>query len=251
MKVTFPHVDHRKYPRTFLDLAVVQIHFTSPKVLSFIQGKDFFVSVYGLDFNEERYNQLRFKTLRISSDSLDLQLKFSVNFIQLEIGQKGYSTFSESVVPHISNFLKYIRLTNGRIDKISIRKVDSWGFLKPKNESYYSLVDYVIQEHMVSHFPKDGVNPEDEMIISTIMPHDDKEAVCLNFGYTTVGDDPQVKDQKMVRVILDTEYVAFPETSVYDRNIVDSMCAMNQVLFNVFHWAVKPEVIFSMDHADI
>ncbi|MDE7402176.1 MAG: hypothetical protein K2M87_02050 [Muribaculaceae bacterium] len=253
MSYRFPHVEHRLYPLTFLDRASAQIHFDADLSSNMELLRRFFKDNYELEFEEEQLTLMRFKTLKVRSHSADLQLKFSLDFFEVIIGRESYTSFQESIMPHLAAFIKLIDAMRGKIYKASVRKINSWKFLKFPGLAYHSLVESVISPILAKDFPRDPEPPieaDEELIITTFITDNryENQALKINFGYSPHPEEDVLSNQTPVRVILDTECVSLDANALHNNNVIKTLTEANQMLFDLYHWAVMPEIIEAMQH---
>lgn len=238
-KATEPH---GVYKSTFLYSVDVKLRFSTPLSDYYDQLKQFFGEVFGLTLDRVQYDDMEFHPIKLFAEQGARVIKIQSGFFQFKIMHDQYYTFSETVMPVISEFLKFLQTVDAQVSTFSIRKMNIWPFTGREDKGIELFPDIFSRELMENMHLKFS---SDEMVASEERQLDMPEQGDVTFiraGMILNEGDGASK------LILDTEtvYNGGP-VSVTDSSLIpDKLTKMNDYLFDIYHWAVTDEVIDKM-----
>lgn len=242
MGVQIEHIPHKVYSNTFLHRVILKINYQADLDVKYDHFKTFFRKVYNLELDEEKYNLLKYSSLRLSGEDDAIILKFSKGFIQLKIEKQAYESFHESLVPFIKDIHILLKMIDAHLTRISIQKINMWAWEANNADEPLIAMKQILNPVLTDNWPSDGEG-KSTSISTTMTPTETPELkVVLAFGY--VGKE---NENSYSRIVLDTEGLCEDMLKLENTDMVDLAEQINDNLFDVYHWAVKKEIIDKMN----
>lgn len=242
MKAKIPYVEHRSYDVTFLQRVILKLNFNASIEDSFDVLRKFFLENFQLDFDEEKYDLLKVKFLRISGNDGIIIFKFAKDFIQIKVERNAYQGFKKTMEPYLDKIIALIDDLSGSVAKLAIKKVNMWPADIDESVDYYNLLEHLFKQELTSKLPISKPDGENVKQI-TECGSGGAYNIVLSFGYL-----PKSDNRTWPTALLDIEGICDNGDLLTDRKrILDVATDINQDIFNVYHWAVTDEVINVME----
>ena len=239
-------IEHREYPNTFLRRVIVYASFETRRAEFFDQEvlkifRSYLSSMYN---HEGGIGDFPSKVLEISSEDGNTDISFYNGGFLLSFSQKGYKSFIDTVVPHLTRLRVFVErvMKSSVCDEMRVRKVNIWQF-GPKSDLDF---DYGLTSRAV--FSSDLINYPDKVSLSErekalplqskIIWKDDSKTINLLTGFAKL-------DSGASNLLLDTEFVESSNIPVSEMQ--ETMLKMNGTLFDVYQWSINDQVRKLMD----
>ncbi len=230
----FPHIERpdEAYLMTFLESVSLQITYNSAHE-TFEIFKKFFDGYTGmLALDENRYKEKKLSSLRIKSDNGLVSLKFAKDFVDFTIDGSVYVRFEEMYGDFLKAFSDFLESIGSDVVEMSIDKVNLWPMLSDSDDNINRAVNAVFKADMLTAIPM-----KSNEMASDVASVQDVD-VLVKWGLMKEGD---AQDSC---IFLDTKSVSrypFKASELYER-----ANHQNQILYDVFRWAVTDDVIKAM-----
>lgn len=239
--------EHRVYERTYLLLVKLRLNFSVDYDAEgvFEAFRDFFRKVFDLPFDTEKFKLMRYSSLSLSNKKKGFSVKFRNGYVRVEFEGYAYRSFEDSIVPFLANLVGLISNANGKICRASIQKVNAWDF-NAANSDVEANMHRVLGDELTKNWGDIGFSEEQRGLTTTMSAKEPEYLnVVLSFGYVRPGQEGIDN-----RIVLDTEGICDSHEELLPHRIDDTLRAVNNALYNIYHWAVTPDVIESMKEGE-
>lgn len=247
-----PESDHKTYAHTFLHWIIVKINYSAHSHGDQYELLRKFFSRYpGLDFNREVYEGMKTVPVRIKSTDGIIILKIDDSFIQLKIKGVGYKNFESSVKPYLDSFSALLTDLEAYVLSIELRKVNLLAYPSEdnsmQNDNGLKIMELALSDSLNSEWKPTKSEEEGEEIQLTRLFGEEKIdnkdcSMTVIYGFIhPLKNNPN----KMSRVILDTQIES--ESKMSGSQISGMFKAINNRLFDIFHWAISDNILKVME----
>lgn len=239
-------IEHREYPNTFLRRVIVYASFETRRAEFFNEEvlenfRNYLSSMYN---HKGGIGDFPKKILEISSEDGNTDISFYNGGFLLSFNQKGYKSFIDTVVPHLTRLRVFVEkiMKSTACDELRVRKVNIWQFGPKTNLDFdYGLTSRAVFSNDLINYPETVSLSEKEKALplhSKITWKDDNKTINLLTGFVKL-------DSGASNLLLDTEFVESSNTQVSE--MTDTMLRMNGTLFDVYQWSINDQVRSLMD----
>ena len=247
----FKHIEHVNYKNTFLQNVMVGISFKDKSDSFFDETfrKNLCAYLKNMFNVENSGEQIDFRTKGFTkkNEVNDVAMSFQNGLLEAKIGCKSYSGFVSafsSVFVQFKLFLKNV-LDVESVEKLYERKVNIWQFESKDPLRYEDVAPNVFSPELNGQDTNLTIDPNVEDVI--------QKKIFWNFSrseqqYRTILRTAFLnKKEGFYHLILDSEVMEKKEQILVD-GLDEDFVSINDVLFDVYHWAVSPKVIELMNN---
>lgn len=230
----FPHIERpdEAYLMTFLESVSLQITYNPARETFEIFKKFFDGYTKMLALGETRYEEKKLSSLRIKSDKGLVSLKFAKDFVDFTIDGSVYGRFEKMYGDFLTAFSDFLDSIGSDVVEMSIDKVNLWPMLSDSDDNINQAVNAVLTNELLTSIPM-----KSNEMASDVSKVEDVD-VLVKWGLM------KEVDAQDSCIVLDTKSVSqrpFKASELYER-----ANHQNQILYDVFRWAVTDDVIKAM-----
>lgn len=241
MNKIIPTSEHKVFKKTFLEEVSVKIkHEKFSGDADFELLKGLFVDNFRIDFTDQHYSTLLFKSLRFHTKDRILSIKMSSDFIHIKMDGEFYYSFADSLRELVFLFVDLLDKSNKSISEISIEKLNFFPSELKNSKAYTQLIEDVFSENLKSHISRDYSRSDfrKDLLIDTQGPLQ----ATLSFGWLF-----DKEDDKKILLILESE-TSHSQLQDFDKEqIKNIILQLNQYLFDLYNWSISDHIIKMME----
>ena len=233
--MNFEHIDRKKYRRSFLQQVELMVEY--PQVNDFEDKLDILMASFEGQggFWEKGYKKLIFK-----SPDAYFRLLITNKGMAIQTDCQGYRGF-ETMLGLFDNCRRMLDiLCEGDFLKVQLRKINILPFHKEKEGPSILILNEMFSDSLrCTQFGKSQLEQEVKSYYTDCCFKHEKGTIYLKYGFDSRRDNDQY-----VFVVLDT---TMQSRACAKQEAHEVLFHLNEVLFDVFHWAVTDNIIKEME----
>ena len=243
MGYPFKDVAHREYRNTFLKDVRVAVEFPAPsKKVEPERLRSFFGSFDGAQVDVEEF--LKNQKIRVFSYDNKIDFHFEMGYAELKICTPTYKTIEHSsgLWTLLADYLSALEVE--RINRLYVRKYSTFEFrINQTDFDARMVMNTVFCKDLMDLMPKSKNNQRLTTIENTYSESDEASRTSIRIVYGFKKSDTAEKPNHLTLVnLVASEDGPFPMNEYGER-----VLRYNKILFDAFHWCVRPDIIKAMD----
>lgn len=243
MAYPFKPVEHQVYRNTFLkDVRVaVSLFPVKAEAVKKAQLQSFFSRFEGADIDVADF--LVKKNINVISSDRDVEFIFTMDYVEAKLNTPFYSSF-EAAIPYWQVILDYLDAMGVKqIEGLMVRKYSEFSFrCNHADFRIKDVMEEVFSSELMSKIPQFTSFKDLNSFEKTWSETDSDSESTFNVVFGFKRADTDIKDDHLTLVTSVEKNGGSMKKDAFFNTIKE----YNEVLYNAFHWCVKPEIINSM-----
>lgn len=244
MPYSFPHIERKVYPKTFLKDVHVIFGFDAVNNTAGLDAKvgDFFKEVFSL--KDITFHALE-KGFRVFSNDGLIVFVFGTSSVELAVKQPEYGSY-ERIFPLRSLMIRFLQLFDvNELGKLVMYKYNELKYQAAGDDHGREVMRNVFSDELLSDVGRDGQGDYTRMekTVQIAEGEPGQSLFTVEYGFRRDADN-----QDMGFLTLKTRIESTGD-AIPLADAESKMASFNQVLDDGFHWCVKPEIINIMNQA--
>ena len=244
MAYRFKHVDHQVYKNTFLKDVRIAVEFApiGADAVDYKKMQAYFSKFDGANIRVEDF--LERGNINIFSSNHEIDFRFSFGYAEAKLCMPPYTSF-EKAWPYwviLEDFLKAMGVED--VTRLMVRKYNALYF-KSNNKNYdiREVMGGLFCDELMSMIPAD-VSTDTALngFERTWTENDEESKTAVDVVYGIKKADSVEKNDHLTLVTL----VRSDGDVIPVEDVLNRANEYNQILFDMFHWCVKKDIINSM-----
>lgn len=247
MAFNIPKQAHRVYKNSFLQNTQLVARFNEPATYSEVFAdnvKLYYNRFFGLEKSKD--DLLSPNGIFLQNEEDNASFLFTKNSVAFERGRKTYRSFVDSVLPLFAHFKIYIYHLMGqdKVDNLSIRKVNLFPIQIDGDKIAKKAKDVIYKNVFSSEFLKHETHnipslPDFILDLNNFEMTDENYQVNVKYGLS------KSQTEGVYNIVLD---MVLSKNSSTEEGMFDTDCLrLNDIAFDILHWAMADQVIEIMN----